>query len=84
VTGQDDSGAVYLFIPDASGTWVLNGYLKSPAPDQDDSFGTSVAHGNGGVTIAVGATGEDGSTPGVNTYRSANNAASNAGVVYLF
>ncbi len=83
-TGSINSGAAYLFVPDSTRAWVQTAYLKSPAPDAYDQFGVSVAHGTSGETIAVGAQGEDGSTPGINSNSAANNAASSAGAVYLY
>jgi hypothetical protein len=52
-----DAGAVYVFV--RSGTaWSQQAYLKAPAPQEEDFFGTSVALS--GETLGVGMPFEDG------------------------
>lgn len=59
------AGAVYVFVRTANG-WAQQAYIKSPAPDADDLFGTAVALSADGNVLAVGALGEDTDATGVN------------------
>lgn len=60
-TGDDDrgssSGAVYIFDRSTSGVWQQTQKLTAPDGQADDSFGASVSLS--GLTIIVGANGED-------------------------
>lgn len=56
----DNSGAVYVFTRVAGG-WQQQGYLKAASPVEEQQFGSSVALAADGLTLAVGATGENGS-----------------------
>lgn len=76
-----DSGAVYVFTRDGSGTWTQQAYLKASNPDQNDIFGRSISLF--GDTLAVGAQAEDSSATGVNGNQM-DNSASSAGAVYVF
>jgi|GEM_PF-2423840 len=76
-----DAGAAYVFVRNG-GVWSQQAYLKAHNTQAFDAFGTSVAVF--GDTIAVGAPFEDSSTTGVNNGGRGNNAAQNAGAVYLF
>ncbi|MBN2160397.1 MAG: InlB B-repeat-containing protein [Spirochaetes bacterium] len=85
----DSSGAVYVFKRTLTKPrvyeWVQDAYLKPSNTGEDDSFGTSVAVD--GLTIAVGADGEDSSqTTITNTNGSAStdNGAYSSGAVYVF
>lgn len=75
-----NAGAAYVFVR-SNGTWTQQAYLKASNPGTGDEFGSSVAIE--GDLIVVGATREDSAAPGVNGDQ-ANNAASDAGAVYVF
>ncbi len=77
-----DSGAVYVFRFSTS-TWSQQAYIKASNTGAGDSFGNSVSLSADGNTLAVGATGEDGSSSGVNGAQD-DNTASNSGAVYVF
>jgi hypothetical protein len=76
-----DSGAVYVFTRSAT-VWSQQAYVKASNTGAGDVFGISVALSGDGNTLAVGADFEDSSTTGINS--ASNNAASNAGAVYVF
>jgi len=76
-----NSGAGYVFTRDGSGQWSQQAYLKASNAEVGDTFGSSLALF--GDLMAIGASGEDGSSTGVNGDES-NNFASNSGAVYLF
>lgn len=75
----EDSGAVYVFVRNASG-WSQQAYLKASNPGSRDLFGTSVAIS--GDTIVVGSPLEDSSTTTVNSIP--NEDADGAGAAYVF
>ena len=86
INGEDnnmalDSGAVYVFTRSVN-SWSQQAYIKADNTDGDDRLGRSVTLSNDGNILATGATGEDGSFPGINP--NANNLSSNAGAVYIF
>ena len=74
------SGAAFVFVRDGA-TWRQEAYLKSPAPDADDRFGTSVAIS--GDLIVVGAPEEDSNAIGVGG-NPLNNAASQSGAAFVY
>jgi len=59
------------------------GYFKASNTGQGDQFGTSLALSGDGNTLAVGGPGEDSAATGIDSNGS-NNAAANAGAVYIF
>jgi len=76
------SGAAYVYRFDGS-TYVFQTYIKSPAPDQDDNFGSSVAISATGNVLAIGAPNEDGN--GLNNTGDPNdNSSESAGAVYVW
>ena len=84
---QDDdsrtnAGAAYVFIR-AGSTWVQEAYIKASNPDPSDAFGVSAALSASGDTLAVGAWEEDSGAMGVDGNQ-VDNAAANAGAVYVF
>ncbi len=86
---QDDnaasnSGAVYVFrFSTGSSTWSQQAYIKaSNTGARDDDFGYSVVLSADGNTLAVGASGEDSSSTGVNGAQNSN--STDTGAVYLF
>ena len=80
-----DSGAVYVFKRDATGTWVQDAYLKSSNSDEDDLFGTAVALSD---SIAVAGSIAEAATDDViddnDGSASADNTASDSGAAYIF
>jgi hypothetical protein len=75
------SGAVYVFTRNGS-TWAQQAYVKASDTDSSDAFGTSLSLSGDGNTLAVGATGEDSSTSGINS--APDDLASLSGAVYVF
>ena len=63
--------------------YAQSAYIKASNTDRSDRFGSSVALSADGLTMAIGATGEDGSGVGVNPDE-ANDNAESAGAVYVF
>ncbi|AOW82432.1 TPA: hypothetical protein AB5H75_003651 [Vibrio mimicus] len=82
-----NSGAVYVFIKDSSGSWAQSAYIKASNTGADDNFGASLAASEDGNTLAVGAWFEDNSVTGVVVDGSEITDLStinNAGAVYVF
>ena len=76
------SGAVYVFARSGA-AWSQQAYIKPSNTDADDRFGYSVSLSDDGHTLAVGAIGEDSTATGINGNQ-ADNAAAQAGAVYVF
>ncbi len=72
------AGAVYVFTRSVT-TWIQQAYVKASTIGAGDQFGFSVALSGDGITLAVGAIGEDSS--GVSE---TDNSATNAGAVYVY
>ncbi|HSX94250.1 MAG TPA: integrin, partial [Hydrogenophaga sp.] len=81
--GAPDSGAVHVFAR-SGGAWVQQAYIKASNTDAGDLFGDQVALSADGNLLAVGAAGEDGYSNSVANPDPANNAAPQAGAVYVF
>ncbi len=87
---QDDnslnqSGAVYVFTRVGT-TWSEDAYVKASntgETGEGDTFGYTIALGDNGRTLAVGAPGEDSAASGINGNESDNSAIA-AGAVYVF
>ena len=82
---MENSGAVYIFRRGAEG-WRQEAYVKASntgEPEDGDNFGYVLSLSADGDTLAVGATGEDSASVGVNGYPS-DNSARGAGAVYVF
>lgn len=81
-----NSGAVYVFKRDGSGTWVQDAYLKASNAKAEDLFGQAVAVS--GRTIVVGAYREDNASSTINNTDNATVAeegtATEAGAAYVF
>ena len=75
------SGTVYVYEPDATGTWQESASLVAPNPDDLDLFGSAI--GMNSRTMVVTATGEASSTSGPDV-EATNNDAPFAGAAYLF
>lgn len=76
------AGAVYVFSRSGQ-SWNQQAYIKASNPGENDFFGWSVALSGDGATLAVGSYLEDSSAAGINGNQQ-DNAASNAGAVYMF
>ncbi|MEM8767873.1 MAG: cadherin-like beta sandwich domain-containing protein, partial [Pseudomonadota bacterium] len=80
-TGQQNSGAVYVFVRDDLGTWSQQALLKANVVGLGDLFGISVALV--GDMLAVGAIGERSDATGINGNDN-NQSAVSSGAAYLF
>jgi hypothetical protein len=79
--GASSVGAGYVY--DASGSDLeLTAYLKASNAESGDGFGSAVGVANG--LIAIGAPGEDSSKGRVSTTAADDNAALEAGALYVF
>lgn len=78
-----DSGAVYIFRTDDTGTWSQTAYIKAGNSGAGDAFGASLAMSTDGDRLAVGAYGEASAATGINDDPNDNSAA-NAGAAYVF
>jgi hypothetical protein len=78
-----NSGAVYVFTRDGTGTWIQRAYVKASNTGPGDNFGNALALDDGGDTLAVGAYQEDSDAPGINGDQ-LNSAAKGSGAVYVF
>lgn len=67
----------------ATGVLQAIGYFKASNTQAGDRFGFDVAVSGDGLTLAVGASNEDGGTSGVNRNQTSNSAP-DAGAVYVF
>ncbi|MBX3585478.1 MAG: hypothetical protein KF796_02450 [Ramlibacter sp.] len=76
------AGAVYVFSRSGV-TWTQQAYVKASNTASLDQFGTSVALGSDGNTLAVGAPGEDSNATGIDG-NEANDSTSRSGAVYVF
>lgn len=68
-----NSGAVYVFVR-STDEWVLQAYIKSPNPEEDDLFGWDLALSGDGSTLAVSSIADD----------SEDNSLSNSGAVFVY
>lgn len=73
-------GAVYIFTSDGNGNWEQSNYVKASTANAKDYFGYSLALSEDGLTLAVGAYGEDSSS----VTDQDDNEADYAGAVYIF
>jgi FG-GAP repeat len=76
------AGAVYIFTRTA-GSWSQQAYVKASNTDPLDGFGSAVALNFDGNTLVVGATGEDGTSPGIGGNQ-ASNGPGGSGAAYLY
>jgi hypothetical protein len=76
------AGAVYLFTRTA-GSWSQQAYVKASNTDPLDGFGSAVALNFDGDTLVVGATGEDGTSPGIGGNQ-ASDGPGGSGAAYLY
>lgn len=77
-----EAGAVYVFARVGT-AWSQQAYLKSTNTQADDMFGIEVALSATGDVLAVAATGEAGSSPGINGNQ-VDNSSPQAGAVYTY
>ena len=59
------SGAAYVFRRNAERRWPVEAFIKAPATDVGDAFGSAAALSADGGVLAVGAPGENSSVTGV-------------------
>ena len=78
----NNSGAAYVFRFTTSNTWAEQAVLKAFNPGDGDFFGSAVGISADGNTLAVGATGEDSGSTGIDGVQ--NDNTTNTGAVYLF
>jgi hypothetical protein len=64
-------------------TWSQQAYVKASNTDAGDTFGSSVALSDDGLTLAVGAPSENGAATGIFGDQ-LDNSAEGAGAVYVF
>lgn len=76
-------GAVFLYERVDAGGWTLKRQIKSPNSEAGDTFGRDVSLSGDGEVLAVSAIGEDSVATGIDGDQS-NNAADEAGAVYLY
>ena len=76
------SGAVYVFTRTGT-SWSQRQYVKASNAEANDRFGFSIALSSDGVTLAVGADGEDSNATGVGGDET-NNAFTSSGAAYIF
>ena len=79
---SSDSGATYIFTRSGS-IWSQQAYIKASNTETTDLFGRAVSLSYNGNKLAVGATGEDSNSTGVNGNQT-NNSTGGSGAVYLF
>lgn len=75
----DVAGAAYIFVRENE-SWVQQAYLKSPAPDEWDFFGSNVAISGNGSVVAIGATSDDSGS----LVDPSDNSLDSAGAVFVF
>jgi hypothetical protein len=76
------SGAVFVYERSGS-EWTFRKIVQAPNPATDDYFGRDIAISGSGLTLAVGAIGEDSSATGVDGDQT-NEDAQTSGAVYLY
>jgi trimeric autotransporter adhesin len=76
------SGAAYVFARVGT-VWSQQAYIKASNTEADDRFGYQLALSADGNSLAVGAVHEDSALTGIDANQT-DNAASNAGAVYVF
>ncbi|RYF39803.1 MAG: integrin [Comamonadaceae bacterium] len=76
------SGAAYVFTR-AGAAWSQQSYVKASTLSANDQLGRSIALSGDGNTLAVGATGEDSGSTGVQGDQ-ANDAVAEAGAVFVY
>ncbi len=82
---NDKAGAAYVFVRSGV-SWQQQAFIKASNPEGDDRFGEAVTLSADGNTLAVAASGEDGSAKGVNGDQSNTDGfnSSATGAVYVF
>ncbi|WP_075188227.1 FG-GAP repeat protein [Teredinibacter haidensis] len=76
------SGAVFVYVND-DGAWRLQSYIKAPAPDDGDAFGSSVSLSSDGSTLVVGVPFDDSADFKIDG-DALDNTAQDSGAVYVF
>ncbi|MGF1865383.1 FG-GAP repeat protein [Enterovibrio norvegicus] len=81
-SSQNNAGAIHVYRYRNS-NWEYDHFLKATNTESDDSFGGAMSISTDGLSVAVGAQGEDASTLNINGDATVN-GATNSGAVYLF
>jgi hypothetical protein len=76
------SGAAYLFRREG-GAWYQSSYIKATNSESHDGFGNSIALSGDGLTLAVGAVGEESAATGIGGDQN-DNSVGLSGAVYLY
>jgi trimeric autotransporter adhesin len=76
------SGAAYVFRRHG-GVWLQSSYIKATNPESYDGFGDSIALSGDGLTLAVGAVGEESAATGIGGDQN-DNSGGLSGAVYLY
>lgn len=79
---SNEHGAVYVYRRGASG-WTLLKVVKAPNPAHADQFARDISLSGNGLTLAVGAPGEDSAARGIDGNQ-LDNSMQSAGAVYLY
>jgi hypothetical protein len=77
------SGAAYVFVRDPLAQWAQRAYVKASNTGAGDGFVGAITLSSDGNTLAIGASGEDGSSTGIGGNQ-ADETAPSAGAVYLY
>ena len=77
----NNSGAAYVYER-VGATWMFRHFIKASNTGASDSFGVVMAISDDGSTLAIGASGEDGSGTGIGS--ASDEAANGAGAVYVY
>jgi trimeric autotransporter adhesin len=78
-----DAGAAYVYVSEDGGdTWSFQSYVKAPNTDAGDTV-ARVALSDDGLTLAIGALAEDGSSSGVNGDFAAKGTGA-SGAVFIY
>lgn len=80
---DSSTGAIYVFVRDASGTWTQQAFIKASHPGKEDWFGSRLALSGDGNTIAASAQLENGNSKGIGG-NEMDQSAEDSGAVYLF
>ena len=78
----ESSGAVYVFTRSGSG-WSQQAYIKANNTEAFNVFGWAVALSGDGITLAVGAWGEESNAIGIGGDQT-DNSEFDAGALYLY
>ncbi len=81
--GADGAGAVYVYTRSGN-IWNQQSYIKASNTQRFDLFGYAVSLSDDGLTLAVGARGEDNEAVGINGDEENRGTGNSIGAVYLY